>query len=110
MKRGSLWIALVVICALGAGACGSSHHHVTPIPTNNFVFYAAGTDSAGNTYSIAGTVRLPPMAITQLLAAYRTLTTAMDLRLPNFQLRVVTQFSLPDRHCPLTPTAPETRS
>src|SRR6202167_4767122 len=58
MKRGSLWIALVVICALGAGACGSSHHHVTPIPTNNFVFYAAGTDSAGNTYSIAGTVTI----------------------------------------------------
>src|ERR1700691_3196357 len=58
MKRGSLWIALVVICALGAGACGSSHHHVPPIPTNNFVFYAAGTDSAGNTYSIAGTVTI----------------------------------------------------
>jgi hypothetical protein len=59
MKRGSLWIALVVICALGAGACGSSHHHVTPpIPTNNFVYYAAGTDSVGNTYSVAGVVTI----------------------------------------------------
>src|ERR1700691_2513316 len=58
MKRGSLWIALVVICALGAGACGSSHHHVTPIPTNNFVFYAAGEDATPSFYSIAGVVSI----------------------------------------------------
>src|ERR1700691_3175279 len=58
MKRGSLWIALVVICALGAGACGSSHHHVTPIPTNNFVFYAAGEDATPSFYSIAGVVTI----------------------------------------------------
>ncbi len=58
MKRGSLWIALVVICALGAGACGSSHHHVTPIPTNNFVFYANGEDATFNAYSIVGVVTI----------------------------------------------------
>lgn len=59
MKRGTLLIALVVLCVMGNAACGSSHHHVIPpIPTNNFVFYAAGTDSFGDTYSIAGTVTI----------------------------------------------------
>ena len=59
MKRASLWIALVVICALGAGACGGGHHHVIPpIPTNNFVFYANGEDATENGYSIVGTVTI----------------------------------------------------
>jgi hypothetical protein len=59
MNRGSLSIALVVLCALGNAACGGSSHHVTPpIATNNFVFYAAGTDSTGLTYSIVGVVQI----------------------------------------------------
>src|SRR5271156_5086149 len=57
MRRGSLWIALVVLCVMGNAACGSSSHHVTPpVLTNNFVFYAAGEDNLGFTYSIAGVV------------------------------------------------------
>src|SRR5271156_260639 len=57
MRRGSLWIALVVLCVMGNAACGSSSHHVTPpVLTNNFVFYAAGEDISGHTYSIAGVV------------------------------------------------------
>jgi hypothetical protein len=44
---------------MGNAACGSSHHHTPPpIPTSNFVFYAAGTDSFGLTYSIAGVVQI----------------------------------------------------
>jgi hypothetical protein len=60
MNRGNLWIALVVLCAWGVGGCGGNGHHVTPPPvnTNNFVFYAAGTDSTGLTYSIAGVVQI----------------------------------------------------
>jgi hypothetical protein len=59
MKRGSLWIALVVLGVMGNAACGgNSHHVIPPIPTNNFVFYAAGTDSQGLTYSIAGSVQI----------------------------------------------------
>jgi hypothetical protein len=59
MKQGSLWIALVVLCVMGNAACGGSSHHTPPvIPTNNFVFYAAGTDSSGATYSIAGVVQI----------------------------------------------------
>ncbi len=59
MKQGSLWIALVVLCVLGNAACGGGHHHTPPaIPTNNFVFYAQGTDSFGLTYSIAGVVQI----------------------------------------------------
>src|SRR5271154_682746 len=59
MKRASLWIALVVLCVLGNAACGGNSHHTPPvIPTNNFVFYAAGTDSSGATYSIAGVVQI----------------------------------------------------
>jgi hypothetical protein len=59
MNRGSLWIALVVLCAWGVAGCGGNSHHVTPpIATNNFVFYAAGTDSQGLTYSIAGSVQI----------------------------------------------------
>src|SRR5271170_6031712 len=57
MRRGSLWIALVVLCVMGNAACGSSSHHVTPpVLTNNFVFYAAGEDNLVFTYSIAGVV------------------------------------------------------
>ena len=58
LKQGSLWIALVVLCVLGNAACGGGHHHVSPISTSNFVFYAAGTDSQGFTYSIAGVVQV----------------------------------------------------
>jgi hypothetical protein len=59
MKRGSLFIALVVLCVLGNAACGGNSHHTPPvIPTNNFVFYATGTDSTGLTYSIAGVVQI----------------------------------------------------
>jgi hypothetical protein len=59
MKQGSLWIALVVLCVLGNAACGGNSHHTPPVvPTNNFVFYAAGTDSTGLTYSIAGSVQI----------------------------------------------------
>jgi hypothetical protein len=58
MKRGTLLIALVVLCVMGIAACGSSHHHVTPIATNNFVFYAAGEDATPSFYSIAGVVTI----------------------------------------------------
>lgn len=59
MRRGSLWIALVVLCVMGISACGGNSHHVTPpLLTNNFVFYAAGLDTAGNTYSIVGAVNV----------------------------------------------------
>jgi hypothetical protein len=59
MRRGSLWIALVVLCVMGIAACGGNSHHVTPpLLTNNFVFYAAGLDTAGNTYSIAGAINV----------------------------------------------------
>jgi hypothetical protein len=58
MKRGTLLIALVVLCVMGNAACGSSHHHVAPIGTNNFVFYAAGEDSTPSGYSIAGVVTI----------------------------------------------------
>ena len=58
MKLGTLWIALVVLCAWGVAGCGGGHHHVTPITTKNFVFYAAGTDSADCTYYIAGVVQI----------------------------------------------------
>jgi hypothetical protein len=58
MKQGSLWIAIVVLCAWGVAGCGGGHHHVTPIPTNNFVFYAAGEDETDSTYSIAGVVQI----------------------------------------------------
>jgi hypothetical protein len=59
MRRGSLWIALVVLCVMGNAACGGNSHHVTPpLLTNNFVFYAAGEDIAGNTYSIAGAINV----------------------------------------------------
>jgi hypothetical protein len=59
MRRGSLWIALVVLCVMGIAACGGNSHHVTPpLLTNNFVFYAAGEDSLNNTYSIAGSINV----------------------------------------------------
>jgi hypothetical protein len=58
MKRGTLLIALVVLCVMGNAACGSSHHTTPVIGTNNFVFYAAGTDETGYTYSIAGVVTI----------------------------------------------------
>jgi hypothetical protein len=58
MKRGTLLVVLVALCILGNAACGGSSHHVTPIPTNNFVFYAQGTDSKSLTYSIAGVVQI----------------------------------------------------
>jgi hypothetical protein len=59
MRRGSLWIALVVLCVMGNAACGGNSHHVTPpLLTNNFVFYAAGLDTLGNTYSIAGSINV----------------------------------------------------
>ena len=59
MRRGSLWIALVVLCVMGNAACGGNSHHITPpVLTNNFVFYAAGEDSLGNTYSIVGVVNV----------------------------------------------------
>jgi hypothetical protein len=59
MRRGSLWIALVVLCVMGNAACGGSSHHVTPpITTNNFVFYAAGEEASGDTYSIVGVVSI----------------------------------------------------
>jgi hypothetical protein len=59
MRRGSLWIALVVLCVMGIAACGGNSHHVTPpLLTNNFVFYAAGEDNLGNTYSIVGAINV----------------------------------------------------
>jgi hypothetical protein len=59
MKQGNLWIALSVLCVLAITGCGGGHHHTTPvIPTNNFVFYATGTDPLGLTYSIAGVVQI----------------------------------------------------
>src|ERR1700689_4401206 len=58
MKRGTLLIALVVLCVMGNAARGSSPHHVAPIGTNNFVFYAAGEDSTPSGYSIAGVVTI----------------------------------------------------
>jgi hypothetical protein len=59
MRRGSLRIALVVLCVMGIAACGGNSHHVTPpLLTNNFVFYAAGLDTLGNTYSIAGSINV----------------------------------------------------
>jgi hypothetical protein len=59
MKRGTLLVVLVALCILGNAACGGNSHHTPPvIPTNNFVFYAAGTDSFGLTYSIAGVVQI----------------------------------------------------
>jgi len=59
MKRGTLLVVLVALCILGNAACGGNSHHTPPaIPTNNFVFYAAGTDSFGLTYSIAGVVQV----------------------------------------------------
>ncbi|MGD0403143.1 MAG: hypothetical protein ABSB66_08090 [Candidatus Acidiferrales bacterium] len=58
MKQGTLWIALSVLCVLAITGCGGGHHHVTPIATNNFVFYAQGTDSFGLTYSIAGVIQV----------------------------------------------------
>jgi hypothetical protein len=59
MRRGSLWIALVVLCVMGNAACGGNSHHVTPpVLTNNFVFYAAGEDNLGLTYSIVGVVNV----------------------------------------------------
>src|ERR1700683_4922479 len=58
MKRGTLLIALVVLCVMGNAACGSSHHHVAPVGTANFVFYAAGEDATPAGYSIAGVVTI----------------------------------------------------
>jgi hypothetical protein len=59
MRRGSLWIAVVVLCVMGVAGCGGNSHHVTPpVLTNNFVFYAAGEDSGGNTYSIVGAINV----------------------------------------------------
>jgi hypothetical protein len=58
MKRGTLLIALVVLCVMGNAACGSSHHHAPPVGTSNFVFYAAGEDAAPSFYSIAGVVTI----------------------------------------------------
>jgi len=58
MKRGTLLIALVVLCVMGIAACGSSHHHVTPIATNNFVFYVSGEDATFNAYSLVGVVTI----------------------------------------------------
>jgi hypothetical protein len=44
---------------MGNAACGGNSHHVTPpVQTNNFVFYAAGEDEAGFTYSIVGVVNV----------------------------------------------------
>ena len=51
-------IALVVLCVMGNAACGSSHHHVAPVGTANFVFYAAGEDATPAGYSIAGVVTI----------------------------------------------------
>ena len=69
LKQGSLWIALVVLCVLGNAACGGGHHHVSPISTSNFVFYAAGTDSEGLTYSIAGVVQITDDGNNTIVAA-----------------------------------------
>ena len=58
MKRGTLLIALVVLCVMGNAACGSSHHHAPPVGTSNFVFYAAGEDATPSFYAIAGVVTI----------------------------------------------------
>jgi hypothetical protein len=57
MRRGTLWLALAVLCALGSAACGSGNNK-QGIYTQNYTFYANGVNSGGLTYSIAGVVTI----------------------------------------------------
>ncbi|MGB8541886.1 MAG: hypothetical protein WCD49_09645 [Candidatus Acidiferrales bacterium] len=56
MKRGALWLALV-LCAVGSGGCGSGNNK-QGIYTQNYTFYANGVNSGGLVYSIAGVVTI----------------------------------------------------
>jgi hypothetical protein len=63
MKRGSLLVVLVALCILGNAACGGNgHHHVIPVNSANFTFYAFGEDAASPVSCVAGVVAIATTA------------------------------------------------
>ncbi len=63
MKRGTLLVVLVALCIMGNAACGGNgHHHVIPVNSANFTFYAFGEDAASPVSCVAGVVAIATTA------------------------------------------------
>jgi len=62
MKRGTLLVVLVALCVLGNAACGGNSHHVIPVNSANFTFYAVGEDGPSPVSCVAGVVAIATTA------------------------------------------------
>lgn len=58
MNRGTLWIVLVAVCALGVAGCGGGSIFQPGVKSANFTFYAIGEDTAAPVYCVAGVVSI----------------------------------------------------
>jgi hypothetical protein len=62
MKRGTLLLVLVVLCALGDAACGGNGHHTPVVTSANFTFYVLGESENSSLYCVAGVVSIATAA------------------------------------------------